>query len=220
MDPFCNRSSFKMQICRLWREIIFLSSWIYIFLFHFANFFSWSRVNWKVTLNQISSLRREYLELPLIIESCGLPYLHGVISYLSCCYTISCNLIYFAQIFALFKSILCICNHCFIVITCIWLKKGIKSWQQKLWLFTNLWNLIIIPLQDHTKTYLLYLKISDFPTLGTCHWSYASSKVKLNRNVSFQKSSSASFVDNCKYVSTSKSYMSPFHNTQVFHFAI
>ena len=58
-----------------------------------------------------------------------------------------------------------------------------------------------------------YLKNSDFPTLKTCNSNYASSKVKLNRNVSFQKSSSIAFVHNCKYVSTSKSYMLPSHNT-------
>ena len=59
----------------------------------------------------------------------------------------------------------------------------------------------------------LCLKNSDFPTLKTCYSNYASSKVKLNRKVSFQKSSGIAFVDNCKYVSTSKSYMLPSHNT-------
>ena len=57
-----------------------------------------------------------------------------------------------------------------------------------------------------------YLKNSDFPTLETCYSNYASSKVKLNRNVSFQKSFSIAFADNCKYVPTSKSYMLPSHN--------
>ena len=52
-----------------------------------------------------------------------------------------------------------------------------------------------------------YLKNSDFPTLKTCYSNYASSKLKLNWNVSFQKSSSIAFVDNCKYVSTCKSYI-------------
>ena len=36
---------------------------------------------------------------------------------------------------------------------------------------------------------------------------------KPKSNVSFQKSSSIAFVDNCKYVSTSKSYMLPSDNT-------
>ena len=34
----------------------------------------------------------------------------------------------------------------------IWLKRGMNSWQKKLWLFINLWSPIIIPQQDHTKT--------------------------------------------------------------------
>ena len=42
-----------------------------------------------------------------------------------------------------------------------------------------------------------YVKNSDFPTLEIC---YASSKVKVNRNVSFQKSSSIAFVDNISFV--------------------
>ena len=57
-----------------------------------------------------------------------------------------------------------------------------------------------------------YLRNSDFPTLKTCYSNYASSKIKLNWNVSFEKSSSITFVANSKYVSMSKSYMLPSHN--------
>ena len=60
---------------------------------------------------------------------------------------------------------------------------------------------------------LVYLKNSDFPTLKTCYSNYASSKVKLNQNLFFQGSSSIAFVDNCRYMSTSKPYMLPSHNT-------
>ena len=58
-----------------------------------------------------------------------------------------------------------------------------------------------------------YLKNFDFLMLEICYSNYASSKVKLNRNKSFQKSSSVTFVVNCKCVSTSKSYMLPSCNT-------
>ena len=54
-----------------------------------------------------------------------------------------------------------------------------------------------------------YLNNSDFPTLTTCYSNYSSSKVKLNGNASFQKSFRIAFVDSCKYVSKSKSYILP-----------
>ena len=50
------------------------------------------------------------------------------------------------------------------------------------------------------------------PKLETCYLNYASSHGKLNRNASFQKSSSVTFVDNCKYMPASKSDMLPSHN--------
>ena len=54
---------------------------------------------------------------------------------------------------------------------------------------------------------------SDFQTLEKCYSNYASSKVKLNRNVSFQEPSIVAYVNTCQYVSTSISYMLPSHNT-------
>ena len=66
--------------------------------------------------------------------------------------------------------------------------------------------------RSYKNVTLFYLKNSDFPTIETCYSSYASWRVKLNRNVSFQKLSTVRFVDNCKYTSMSKSYMLPSHN--------
>ena len=75
--------------------------------------------------------------------------------------------------------------------------------------------------RSYKNVALVYLKNSDFPTLKTCYSNYASSKVKLNRNVFFQRSSSIAFVDNCKYMSTSKPYMLPSHGTLcIVHFVI
>ena len=42
-----------------------------------------------------------------------------------------------------------------------------------------------------------YLSNSDSPTLKTCYSNYASSMVKLTRNVFFEKPTSIAFVDNC-----------------------
>ena len=67
--------------------------------------------------------------------------------------------------------------------------------------------------RSYKNVALVYLKNSDFPTLKTCYSNYASSKVKLNQNLFFQGSSSIAFVDNCRYMSTSKPYMIPSHNT-------
>ena len=67
--------------------------------------------------------------------------------------------------------------------------------------------------RSYKNVALVYLKNSDFPTLKTCYSNYASSKVKLNQNLFFQGSSSIAFVDNCRYMSTSKPYMLPSHNT-------
>ena len=66
--------------------------------------------------------------------------------------------------------------------------------------------------RSYKNVSLFYLKNSDFPKLERCYSNYASSKVKLNWNISFQKPTSVTFADNCKYISTSKSWMLLSHN--------
>ena len=94
----------------------------------------------------------------------------------------------------------------------------VKEWNELLWkeivaFYKSLEYHSYLTKRSYKSVPLLYLKNSEFQTLETCYSDYASSKVKLNWNVSFQKSSSIAFVDNCKYVSTYKSYMLPSHNT-------
>ena len=63
-------------------------------------------------------------------------------------------------------------------------------------------------MQKHT---IVLFKNCDFPTLEACYSNYASSKIKANQNVFFQKSSPVIFFDKWKYVSSSKSYILPSH---------
>ena len=105
-------------------------------------------------------------------------------------------------------------NHCFISNNLYLVKAGNGLLAKEIVAFYKY-------LKSHnystTRSYkniaLVYLKNSDFPTLKTCYSNYASSKVKLNQNLFFQGSSSIAFVDNCRYMSTSKPYMLPSHNT-------
>ena len=105
-------------------------------------------------------------------------------------------------------------NHCFISNNLYLVKAGNGLLAKEIVAFYKY-------LKSHnystTRSYknvaLVYLKNSDFPTLKTCYSNYASSKVKLNQNLFFQGSSSIDFVDNCRYMSTSKPYMLPSHNT-------
>ena len=105
-------------------------------------------------------------------------------------------------------------NHCFISNNLYLVKAGNGLLAKEIVAFYKY-------LKSHnystTRSYknvaLVYLKNSDFPTLKTCYSNYASSKVKLNQNLFFQGSSSIAFVDNCRYMSMSKPYMLPSHNT-------
>ena len=54
--------------------------------------------------------------------------------------------------------------------------------------------------RSYKKVASFYLRNSDFPTLKTCYSNYASSKIKLNWNISFQKSCSITFAANSKCV--------------------
>ena len=58
-----------------------------------------------------------------------------------------------------------------------------------------------------------YLKNANFLSLELCYLNYTCSKKKTDQNVSLQKVSTIIFLDNCKYVSASKSYMLQSHIT-------
>ena len=104
-------------------------------------------------------------------------------------------------------------NHCFVVNLHL-VKEGNELLAREIVaLYKSLKSHDYPTARSYKSVASFYLKNSDFPKLETCYSNYASSKVKLNRKVSFQKSSSTAFVDNCKYLSTSKSCMLPSHNT-------
>ena len=71
----------------------------------------------------------------------------------------------------------------------------------------------IIPLQDNIKTTLSYLKNDKFVPLDLCYLNYKCSKKKTDQNVFFLKVGKTRFFDNCKYVSSPKSYTLQSHIT-------